>query len=165
MLDLFDTIKPIKNDDDKINLHDIFKNLYNNNNSKIFSWNIYNKIYMTSKIDNNNIINIINNVLKEIIFSEINFNKNKSEVNTKIFLLKYYNFIEILKLELVYYDKKIFNIYNIGFSNLAKNYLTNNIKDISKKYLLNPVNNNINLNLNILYKFYNNMDDNNENNF
>ena len=49
MLDLFDTIKPIKNDDDKINLHDIFKNLCNNNNSKIFSWNIYNKIYMTSK--------------------------------------------------------------------------------------------------------------------
>ena len=80
-------------------------------------------------------------------------------------MLKYYNFIEILKLELVYYDKKIFNIYNIGFSNLAKNYLTNNIKDISKKYLLNPVNNNINEIFNILYKFYNNMDDNNENNF
>ena len=163
MLDLFDTIKPIKNDDNKLNLHDIFKNLYYQNDNKFFSWNIYNKIYMTSKKDNDNITDIIKNVLKDIILSE---DKNKSEVDTKIFILKYYNFIELLKLELVYYNNKIFNIFNIGFTNLAKYYLANNIKDISKKYLLNPVkNNNINEIINILYKFYNKMDDNKENIF
>ena len=85
MLDLFDTIKPIKNDDDKINLHDIFKNLYNNNNSKIFSWNIYNKIYMPSQIENNNIINIVNNVLKEIIFQKLILIKIKVKLIQKYF--------------------------------------------------------------------------------
>jgi hypothetical protein len=169
MLDIFNVIK--KNVEDEYedeneaikNFELILVNMYYNKKN-IFTWRIYEKLYILKKSINNvkiliqrNLTDIINNEINEINSSNININNIN---NTNIFIKKYYNHLKLLKNELIFNDNET-EIYEFAFTILVKKYLNyqNNesiINIIFKKFILQTDIKDVNEIVDIIYKINNN---------
>ena len=157
MLDIFNVIK-IRNENINEDIDTIIKNIYFKDNN-LFSLYIYQKIYSETKKKNLNtekLLKLIKNVINNIIdneFEKFNYTKNFSDINN--FINKFYDFLQNLNNELLYFNKeynskKIKNtIYEIAYNFLCKklvfydNY--NMFDNILQIFLLNNDENALNI--------------------